>query len=362
MSYLIFAGNLHGGGGVQVASSYLHELSQLDLLDQPVDVVISTRVYEELCKLGSDMRCFRKVFISNYYAHQLWRRIPGSYQVCFVVFGPLYISIPAKKTIVGFAQPWIAFPENDVYRKLNFIDRIKSRSKYRIQKFLFSRYDVLVVEHELVKQALKKQGLLNQTAVVSNSFSHVFLEENSWRDCPFPSVNKNSLTFGFVGRAYLHKNLDVLTTVSDILEKKYGLIVNFIFTLSEDEMESLRFSSRSNFYTVGEINLVQCPDFYKHLDALIFPSMLECFSATPLEAMKMGVPIIASNYPFISGICESAAIYFDATNAEDIADKIHYFANNDSVVHQKVMNGQSILSELPSSRDRANKFWQLMNQ
>ncbi|MEI7103948.1 glycosyltransferase, partial [Pectobacterium versatile] len=121
------------------------------------------------------------------------------------------------------------------------------------------------------------------------------------------------------------------------------------------------FEKISNFYSTGSISLKQCPNFYRQIDALIFPSMLECFSATPIEAMKMNVPVYCSDYPFLRGICQNASFYFDALSSESIAKLIAETIGNKSIIHEKIYNGMTNINNLPSSYERAVAYMNVLN-
>lgn len=56
--------------------------------------------------------------------------------------------------------------------------------------------------------------------------------------------------------------------------------------------------------------------------ALIYPSFFEGFGVPTIEAMKAEVPVLASNINSIREICDTAAIYFDPNNYENIADSM----------------------------------------
>ncbi|MBT3583408.1 MAG: hypothetical protein HN509_00765, partial [Halobacteriovoraceae bacterium] len=107
-----------------------------------------------------------------------------------------------------------------------------------------------------------------------------------WVNIDF-NKQKSDLTLGIVSRDYPHKNLKVLPDVAVALRQIYGINVRFLVTLTDDEwsMRDLRFYKYID--NVGSINIAQCPSFYKLLDGVIFPSLLECFSATPIESMIM---------------------------------------------------------------------------
>jgi hypothetical protein len=58
------------------------------------------------------------------------------------------------------------------------------------------------------------------------------------------------------------------------------------------------------------------------MDAIIFPSLLECFSATPLEAMVMRRPLFVSDRPFNRDICGAFAYYIDPLGPVGIAELV----------------------------------------
>lgn len=362
---LIFSGNIHTGGGVQVAVSFIQELVEYNPKELcSTDLWISSMVECELNRLSVSCSAFHQVKVVDFYGLNKPKgiRFDRKYNRCFVVFGPIYYSLNAKEYIVGFAQPWIAYANNDVYRKLKIVKRIGSRIKFFIQDMLFRRYDHLVVEHQHVKDALIKKGYSMPISVVSNSYASVFNQPENWAPLIFPVFNDEAPIVGFLGRAYPHKNLDILVCVNELLLRRYGTIVNFIFTLNENEMNSLGFDRVHNFYTTGPISLVQCPSFYQKIDALIFPSLLECFSATPIEAMVMRKPILTSDYPFVSEICHEAATYFDANNAEDIARAIYELFANPEKIALQIEIGAQLASQIPTTQQRAKAYWQCLTK
>lgn len=361
---LIFSGNIHTGGGLQVTVSFIQELVKYnpkELLS--TDLWISSTVENELNRLSVDCSAFHQIKVVDFYGLSKPKGIQfdREYNCCFVVFGPIYYSLNAKKYIVGFAQAWIAYTKNDAYRKLSFIEMLKNRVKFFIQDLLFRRYHHLLVEHQHVKEALLKKGYTMPISVVSNSYAGIFDRPELWAPIDFPEFDNNFPVVGFVGRAYPHKNLDILASVNQVLLSRYGFNVNFIFTLNDAEMAFLEFNNIPNFYTTGPILQVQCPDFYQKIDALIFPSLLECFSAAPLEAMKMQKPILASDYPFLSGICRDAATYFDANDAEDIARAIYELFISPEKIALQIEVGSRLIAEIPTVQQRAIAYWQCLN-
>lgn len=366
MKVIINAANLHVGGGIQVAASFLTELNYLlsnSLNNKNIffSVLCSSEVYKNLPSDFSTCT-FCEFSIVNIYglkrpSKDIIKRFDG-FDVCFTVFGPLYFTPQVKFHICGFAQSWIAYPNNIAYKKLALKEWLKNKIKFKVQSFFFHCYDHLIVEQVHIKDALGKQGYdRNNISVVSNCVSAIFDSESQWESLEFDSKKlKYNVTLGFIGRPYSHKNISILNQVNEILICKFKMHCNFIFTFTETEMTLCGFSEKKNFFSVGQIKSAQCPTFYNLLDALVFPSLLECFSASPIEAMKMNTTVIASNYPFVSEVCGDAAFYFDPLSADDIATVIFNALSNGELRESKKKLGRRLINDLPTAKDRAISY------
>lgn len=364
MNILINVANLHVGGGVQVACSFIYEVSKIlkyQMTTDSVSIFCSEKIYQNLPS-DFDKLVFTQFEIINIYgASQPNSKVKekfSGFDVCFTVFGPLYFKPKVKKHICGFAQSWIAYPDNVAYQKLPFKEWLNNKIKFKIQSFFFRRYDQLVVEQKHVKDALGKLGYdSNDISVVSNCVSSIYDKKDQWHPLDFDSSQfTNNVVLGFIGRPYTHKNIMILEQVNDILVSKFKMHCDFIFTFTKSEMQQCGFADKNNFFSVGEISAPQCPVFYGLLDALVFPSLLECFSASPIEAMKMNKTVIASDYPFVREVCGDAAFYFNPLSADDIATAIFNAFSNTELRNNKKQLGRQLVSELPTAKDRALSY------
>lgn len=364
MKILINASNLHMGGGVQVACSFITELTILLKMNKKsydISVLCSQKVYENLPN-NFDGSVFSKFSILNIYGLSIptfdTRKKFRDFDICFTIFGPLYFRPKVKVHICGFAQAWIAYPNNIAYQRLPLKEYLTNKIKFKLQSVFFRHYHHLIVEQEHVKNALCKVGYKqSDVSVVSNCVSSIYDDRSSWLPLIFDDrCLAESVTLGFIGRAYTHKNVQVLNLVNKILIAKYNIKCNFLFTFTEEEMEQCGFTYNSNFHTVGEISASQCPAFYSKLDALVFPSLLECFSASPIEAIKMGTPVIASDYPFVREVCGEAAFYFNPLSADDIATSIFNALTNSELRDEKKRLALQVVNNLPTARNRAISY------
>lgn len=327
MKLLVYAANLHVGGGIQVATSVIDELSRSSPSPTGVSVWASSAVDANLKQLGFKSAAFDNYEVVDHRGlSTVWSGAAArmaDYDGILVIFGPLYVAHQPALSVVGFAQPWIIYPDNEVQRSLTWPKRWLTRLKYWVQGLFFRRADVLLVELEHVRLGLIREGIAtsDQIRVVHNCLSSIYLQPERWQPVALPE-SSGGLRLGFVGRNYSHKHTAIFPEVRAVLLRKHGLTVDFYVTFTDDEWLTCAPGFRQAVQNVGPLSIAQCPNFYQAMDGVIFPSLLECFSATPLEAMAMERPLFASDRPFIRDVCEEHAHYFDPMDPEAAADSI----------------------------------------
>ncbi|WP_440872009.1 glycosyltransferase family 4 protein [Vibrio diabolicus] len=361
---LINASNLHYGGGVQVATSFISEIAEVKHPPNiKVHVICSTSVYKNLENSVLNDNCFSSLRVIDLYGFSkpnvVDQKYFGGFDCCFSIFGPVYFSVDAKVHICGFAQPWICYGSKDVYSILPFKEKLLNKVKFYVQDKFFRKYDVLVVESESVRDALNEKKYENSIEVISNCVSSYFLNSHISEKY---IEEKRSYTLGFIGRPYAHKNVRILKQVSEYLSCHSNLKFNFVFTFTDEEMSLLEFTDMPNFSTVGSLNANECVDFYENIDGLIFPSLLECFSASPLEAMATNTPIFASDRNFVRDFCGEHAFYFDPFSVSSIGQSlIEGFADIEAL-NLKVLEGRKVSASLITPKERAELYMDLIIQ
>jgi glycosyltransferase involved in cell wall biosynthesis len=74
--------------------------------------------------------------------------------------------------------------------------------------------------------------------------------------------------------------------------------------------------------SLGRVSDECLVELYRTAAALVFPSLYEGFGLPPLEAMACGCPVAVSQVAALPEVCGDAAVYFDPTSAEVIAQGI----------------------------------------
>jgi len=75
--------------------------------------------------------------------------------------------------------------------------------------------------------------------------------------------------------------------------------------------------------TPGYIKEKDLPYLFASADIFIYPSLYEGFGLPVLEAMSVGIPVIASNIPALLEVAQDAVLFVDPKNENQIADAIN---------------------------------------
>jgi glycosyltransferase involved in cell wall biosynthesis len=173
---------------------------------------------------------------------------------------------------------------------------------------------------------------------------------------------QSKIKLGFLGRNFEHKNTGIFPKILRLLRRDYGLDVAIYVTFTQEEWERCSEDFRTTVKNVGPLLAAQCPDFYEQMDGIIFPSLLECFSITPLEAMAMNKPLFASDRPFNRDVCQDKAHYFDPTSPISAARVIAEFFLSGNFNSSKLQTARDYAMSFSSPRIRAEQYLDLMHR
>jgi len=105
--------------------------------------------------------------------------------------------------------------------------------------------------------------------------------------------------FTFLGFLKHWKSVDLLLYATFIALKQETFLLRIIGTgLEKEKLERLAYELgiAQSVQFKGFIPQEQCPPLLRESRALVLPSLLECGGAVVLEAMAVGVPVIATNW------------------------------------------------------------------
>ena len=368
MRILLNTSNLYVGGGLQVALSFINELKELN----------TNHEYHIFLSLAVDKQIDQKEFTGNFYFY-LIEKSPASLKtrktivaklnsleehikpdIVFSVFGPSYWK-PKAKHLLGFADGWFYNPESVAYNRLPLLKRIKMRLHVKYKSYYLKRdADYYVLETLDAKNKFSKVIDIDKskTFVVGNTYSSIFDEDECIQSnyeyfINLPKKQDNEFRLIYITHNHPNKNL---TSINKILPLLDGFNINFFLTLDDVSYRTLFPVLTKNVINLGPIPQKSCPSVYKQCDALFAPTLLETFSAAYPEAMKMGKPILTSNYSFAKDVCQDAALYFDPLDPKDMIKKIKMLVRDKALLNKLAEKGRKRVKKFESARTRAEKY------
>jgi glycosyltransferase involved in cell wall biosynthesis len=234
------------------------------------------------------------------------------------------------------------------------------RLKFKIQLSFFKKDTAVVVESDVAKNILINKLNFEFVNVVNNSINTFFLSQ-------LPKIKELEKDFkvGVIGRNYPHKNLKILPQILDILNIEFESKVTFYVTLTNEEFNIMNSSFQKKIINYGSLKVSECPKFYDEMDLIFFPSLLEVFSATPLESLYMKKPLVCSDLPFNKGFLKDFVFYTKPNDVEDsskvIFEVLELLKRNDSFLINRVNLGSEYIKHNFQPSNRAKAYLEIIN-
>ena len=381
---LIDAANLHSGGGVQVAASFLDELAMLrndadalatypwlsDVRVEASPTVCANIAPETARDLGVVERARHAKSVDA------WRESP-THDVAFTVFGSAYGRRRGRYQISGFADGTSIYDVPELASVGNAKTRAASAVRRALSRLTFSRADELVVEAPHVREQLERAWKYPATRVhvVPNTVNGVFTQGEPAPSSPKASCGPQAQRDGsdgnssptksgwlYVTRSYPHKNLEFLGEVGEALHAHGVDDVIFTLTLREDEWNALSQKTRKHCRTVGSVTVDALPSLYRGAEGSVFPSLLESFSAAPLEAIHCDLPLVASDRQFVRDVCGDAAVYADPSDADAWARAIIALRTDSELQGRLAAARAQVVERSTTPRQRAAEYVRIIDE
>lgn len=362
--FLINASNIQkGGGGCQVTDSICRELPSFQehtfivVLSEGVSylktIVSARNIIVYSYNIGNSFKNIilgRDEFLDNLVLHH-------KVEAVLTIFGPSKW-IPRCPHLCGFARAQIVLKDSPYLKRISW----KTKIKFFIWKQAFKKSSrVFYTENEIISELLPSVlGKNIRVFTVTNYYNQIFEDKSLWRELRLPLFE--GATFLTLASNYPHKNLTIAVLISKILKSKHpNFKFRFVFTIEQSSYISLDDSIKNNFVFIGNVDISECPHLYQQCSVVFNPSLMECFSATYPEAMKMGKPIVTTDLAFSRGLCGDAACYYSPIDAESAADALYKVSTNRKYSQYLVEQGKYRLNSFDNYEQRTKKLINIIN-
>lgn len=367
MNILINASNLKLGGGIQVADSLCNQLyrfgaHQFTLVLSSFLASTAERIAEipnvEIVRYNIRNSIGTLALGRDKFLDGLVR--DRNIDVVLTVFGPSRWN-PRVPHISGFAMSHLVMPDSPYFKTLHGVAKWKSSLRLAMVNMAFRRSTrFFYTENEYISQLLRNKWRGYRISTVTNYYNQIFDSPEKWMPCNLPEFNGTTILT--ISANYPHKNLGISVEMAKVLRHKHPEFnFRFVFTTSPD-IFPLPEELKKHFLFTGKVDIAQCPSLYQQADIAFQPTLLECFTATYPEAMRMKVPLLTTDLEFARGLCGNAAAYYSPLDAEAAADAIFKISNDKEMRNRLIENGTHQLEEFDTFETRADKIISLCEQ
>lgn len=358
MRLLINTANLRVGGAWQRSVSFIEELKKFpeneyfifytNELKKQLDISLFPENFNFYQIERSPARLFSRRGIVKEF-NRLEKKIDPDIVYSFV--GPAYWR-PRSIHLVGFAIPHIVYSEYRHVKELSLIDKLMIWYKKR---WTINEADYYVVQTEDVKNRLAEKINVpkEKVYIVTNGYG------TQYDNVKITNRNREKQRKLLLLSTYRkNKNIDIINELINELKKR-EFQCEFHITIDDEVYNQVFTGNKAWVKNHGHVPSAKGPELYSQCDAMFLPTLLECFSASYPEAMRMEIPILTSDYSFATGICGDAALYFDPYDVKDIADKIIQLYSDDMLYKSLVANGLKRLATFDNPEERSKKYLEI---
>lgn len=358
-TFLINASNLKNGGGLQVAQSICAELKRFR--EHLFVVVLSTYINDDSIEFGKHVDVYRYNIPKNVKSVLLGRDLfldglvaKKHVDAVLTIFGPSLWK-PQVPHLCGFARAQLLKEVNPGVHCT-----LKDCLIYWVWTWGFRRSsEIFYTENAYISDLLPSLIKDAKVYTVTNYYNQVFDSPKQWKkEVKLPPFNGTTMIT--ISSTALHKNLTIMVPVAEYLESVYPNF-NFRFVLTCNNAPfHLPEQLKRHFLFVGKVDVAECPNLYEQADIMFMPTLMECFTATYPEAMRMEVPIVTTDLEFAHGLCGDAACYYSALDAEAAAEAIYKVATDEAYRLRLTACGKEQLKKFDNYEQRAEKLVKIL--
>jgi glycosyltransferase involved in cell wall biosynthesis len=352
MKLIIDAVGVRWGGGFSILDELL---TTLPLIDEDINIqlYLIPKCRREFDIKGYNFKNIKysEVKITKYYIGRfIWQNLilpfifyKNKYDHLFTFYnyGSFFI---ARQTI--YFNTYFIF-DDSIYEG-------KKRIKIKLIRFLalnsFKYLKNIIVQTSIVKDeiTLINKSLENKIFIIPGGYHFKNTLE------PKNAINFPMFRLIYIVYPHQYKNFDVLVDALAILNKGERRKIKLCLTLYKEA--SLYKYKPLKKETERIIELAKAKNVYKYIewlgvlgksevmeelnksDMLVFPSLCETFGLPLVEAISVNKPIVAADLPYAREVAKDCAVYFQAHDAQDLADKILSLYNDNILRESLVKN------------------------
>lgn len=197
------------------------------------------------------------------------------------------------------------------------------KHKQYLKRYINSPFHLITVSEHSRYGFLSYFPELNETDLKvfysPNTSSNRLIEKDKYSEKYIMAVS---------GNRWEKNNLRAIIAFDRLVsENRIGKDIRMKVTGTKGDDYKYNIKNRNRFDFLGYVDDIELERLYANAFLFVYPSLNEGFGYPPIEAMKYGVPVIASPLSSMAEICGGGALYFDPYSIEEIMNRMMMMMN-----------------------------------
>lgn len=201
---------------------------------------------------------------------------------------------------------WRGFQEKKSFKKADYFVAVSDFVGNQTKKYLNSNFSFKTIYNSINLESFYESNIVKE-----KPFKLVFIGTV----CGKKGIDKLILALPFIKKQHPKVNLDIVGR--DWFSKDGKSYIEYLKTIIEDDV-------RDSINFLGSQPYQSLPKIIESSQVCVFPSIVESFGLTIIEAMAMGKSVAASNIkPFKEIVANNDSVsFFNPNSIEDVSEKI----------------------------------------
>ncbi len=347
---------LRGGGSISVGQNLIAALGRIAPDEKYLVSVPGERGYETICR-GLPDREIVPLEDHSWMGRWLFERrtLPARLErfrpkVIAGLGGVAYQGKTSAPQAILVHWPHLVYPRRHFGRSISFKAFLRIYLKRRLFVRDLGRVRMLFAPTRVMEDRIRRiYGYPGPATVLPNAVSRFIRKLDGPAPVPEPlRTYGDRFKLFCLARYYPHKNIEVLVDLFDRYRRELRGTVLFL-TVSGKDHPAVRGLLRrirekgleGTIVNIGSRWLQpELENYFRNVNALLLPSLMEVFSGSYLEAMNYGVPILTSDLDFAQEVCGKAALYFDPWAPASVLEAIMRLRNSPGTAEALIRAGR----------------------
>lgn len=287
-------------------------------------------------------------------------------RLVYTIAAPCYFQFTTPE-IMRYANAWFVNLNKYAFSKLSFIGKIGILTKTWGYRYLLRKCNYFITQTESSKSGILKvvKCPSENIKVIPNYLPNIYKKYPSKQYADISQ--KDRIEILYVAAPHPNKNINlVLPVLKKLIDDNVDKKIYFHLTLPSGKFlesflkSAIDFGVQEHIINHGYCTQDQLAKLFLGIDIFFFPSVLETFSLSLIEAMYFHVPIVASDLDFNTDILKDGGLYFAPDDYFGAVTQINRLINEKELYINLQRKEQDILDKELSLFDYNNGIKEIL--